>query len=272
MESPTSRQLELVASIFRGQYHASDCSQGETNNNCAGTTFWQLRRAAWLVWHTLEFKDKLDSQELHTDTTRTSVFPFCRSCWLILTRYVGIWFHNSTSKMFNTARIPEPFCDTLSTPPEAPTRETCPILVMLHDWCYAVPVYYPPTSPKSGPILMSPKQIEARLRFLVLDVKERLARGEKLVPVGIISGDDRDKWALVRSSNSPFPSVTSNFALTTWTTYFAYIPQTGNPTKRCSTVSWPLARPYDLLNHTTAPQTSITITQGAPPKLGSVLS
>ncbi|KAJ2922360.1 hypothetical protein H1R20_g14739, partial [Candolleomyces eurysporus] len=152
--------------------------KGETNNNRAGTTFWQLRRAAWLVWRTLEFKDKLNSQELHPDTTRT-----------------GIWFRNSTSKMFNMARIPEPFCDTLSTPPETPTREARSILVMLHDWCYAVPVYYPPTSPDSPPILMSPKQIEARLRSLVLDVEDRLARGEKPVPVGILSGDDRDKWA-----------------------------------------------------------------------------
>ncbi|RXW22817.1 hypothetical protein EST38_g3021 [Candolleomyces aberdarensis] len=152
--------------------------KGETNNNRAGTTFWQLRRAAWLVWRTLEFKDKLHSQELHPDTTRT-----------------GIWFRNSTSKMFNIARIPEPFCDTLSTPPETPTREARSILVMLHDWCYAVPVYYPPTSPDSLPILMSPKQIEARLRSLVLDVEDRLSRGEKPVPVGILSGDDRDKWA-----------------------------------------------------------------------------
>lgn len=48
--------------------------KGETNNNRAGTTFWQLRRAAWLVWRTLEFKDKLHSQELHPDTTRTGVF------------------------------------------------------------------------------------------------------------------------------------------------------------------------------------------------------
>ncbi|KAJ2925938.1 hypothetical protein H1R20_g11160, partial [Candolleomyces eurysporus] len=152
--------------------------KGETNNNYAGTTFWQLRRAAWLIWRTLEFKDKLDRQELYPDTTMT-----------------GLWIRDSTSKMFNIARIPEPFCDTLSTPPETATREARSILVMLHDWCYAVPVYYPPTTPDSRPVVMTPKQIEARLLSLVLDVEDRLARGEKAVPVGILSGDDRDKWA-----------------------------------------------------------------------------
>ncbi|RXW21256.1 hypothetical protein EST38_g4610 [Candolleomyces aberdarensis] len=152
--------------------------KGETNNKRAGTTLWQLRRAAWLIWRALEFKDKLDTQELHPDTTKT-----------------GIWIRDSTSKMLNTARIPEPFCDKLSTPPETPTREARSILVMLHDWCYAVPVYYPPTSPNSRPILMSPKQIEARLSSLVLDVEDRLARGEKPIPVGTLIADHRDKWA-----------------------------------------------------------------------------
>ena len=30
---------------------------GETNNNRAGTTFWQLRRTAWLIHRILQFKD-----------------------------------------------------------------------------------------------------------------------------------------------------------------------------------------------------------------------
>ena len=34
--------------------------KGETNNNRAGTTFWQLRRAAWLTWRILDFKDQMD--------------------------------------------------------------------------------------------------------------------------------------------------------------------------------------------------------------------
>lgn len=32
---------------------------GETNNNRVGTTFWQLRRSAWLLHRMLQFKDNL---------------------------------------------------------------------------------------------------------------------------------------------------------------------------------------------------------------------
>jgi len=32
---------------------------GETNNNRAGTTFWQIRRATWLVHRMLQFKDNV---------------------------------------------------------------------------------------------------------------------------------------------------------------------------------------------------------------------
>ena len=32
---------------------------GETNNNRVGTTFWQLRRAAWLLHRVLQFKDSV---------------------------------------------------------------------------------------------------------------------------------------------------------------------------------------------------------------------
>lgn len=35
--------------------------KGETNNNRAGTTFWQVRRAAWLIHRMLEFKEKLNT-------------------------------------------------------------------------------------------------------------------------------------------------------------------------------------------------------------------
>ncbi|KAH6913323.1 carnitine acetyltransferase [Coprinopsis sp. MPI-PUGE-AT-0042] len=151
--------------------------KGETNNNRAGTTFWQLRRAAWLTWRILEFKDQIDRQELHPDTTRS-----------------GIWFRNSTSKLFNIGRIPEPFCDSLSVPPDQPTLASRSLLVMLHDWAYAVPVYHPPVG-SEPPVLMSPREIEAKLRSVVLDVEERLSNGEKPVPIGVLSADDRDKWA-----------------------------------------------------------------------------
>ncbi|KAF9007591.1 acyltransferase ChoActase/COT/CPT [Cyathus striatus] len=136
---------------------------GETNNNRAGTTFWQLRRSAWLVHRTLEYKARFDNEELEETTTRT-----------------GIWLHENTTKMFNIARVPELYCDVLSTPnPESPHHLA--ILVMLHGWSYAVQVYHP----GQPPTLMSPAEIEKSLRAVVLD-------GEKAILVGALSADDRD--------------------------------------------------------------------------------
>ena len=57
--------------FFEDELMPATALKGETNNNRAGTTFWQLRRAAWLVWRTLEFKRQLLAQEVHPDTTRT---------------------------------------------------------------------------------------------------------------------------------------------------------------------------------------------------------
>ncbi|KIK10045.1 hypothetical protein K443DRAFT_47 [Laccaria amethystina LaAM-08-1] len=150
--------------------------KGETNNNRVGTTFWQVRRAAWLIHRMLDFKEKLDTQELHPETTRT-----------------GIWLRGSTSKLFNIARRPKRLGDTLSTPPGSPTLQARSLLLMVHDWCYRVTVYHPPTS--SSPVLMSPKEIEARIRAVILDVEDRLARGERAFPIGVLSGDNRDCWA-----------------------------------------------------------------------------
>jgi len=45
---------------------------------------------------------------------------------------------------------------------------------------------------------MSPKEIEARIRAVILDVEERLAHGERAFPIGVLSGDNRDCWADVR--------------------------------------------------------------------------
>lgn len=69
---------------------------------------------------------------------------------------------------------------------------------MIHDWCYSVTVYYPPSSKSEPPKLLSPGLIEARLRAVVLDVEARLSNGEKPLRVGVLSADDRDRWAEVR--------------------------------------------------------------------------
>jgi len=72
---------------------------------------------------------------------------------------------------------------------------------MVHDWCYSVVVYHPPSSnnPNKPGELLSPGEIEARLRAVVIDVESRLSNGEKALPVGVLSSDERDRWATVSS-------------------------------------------------------------------------
>lgn len=109
------------------------------------------------------------------------------------------WLVENTARMFNIARIPELHCDTLSKPPPPSSRSARSIHLMIHDWCYSVVVYHPPPSsdPHSRSTLLTPGEIETRLRAVVLDVEARLTNGEKPLPVGVLSADDRDKWAQV---------------------------------------------------------------------------
>ena len=116
---------------------------------------------------------------------------------------IGIWLRESTSKLFNIARRPKWSGDTLSTCPGSPTLQACSLLLMVHDWCYRVTIYHPPTS--LSPALVSPKEIEARIRAVMLDVKERLAHGERAFPIGVLSGDNRDCWADVCSTSCMKP-------------------------------------------------------------------
>ncbi|KAH9068364.1 carnitine acetyltransferase [Lactarius deliciosus] len=72
---------------------------------------WQVRRAAWLTYRHLEFKDNLARQEIYPNTTRT-----------------GLWFQETVAKTFNTCRIPQPHCDSLST-----QASTCRLRGVVHD-------------------------------------------------------------------------------------------------------------------------------------------
>lgn len=92
--------------------------------------------------------------------------------------------------MFNTARIPNPQCDTLSTPPTKPhSLPARSLLVMFHNFCYTIPIYSP-----NGAVAL-PGDIYRRLRGIVTDVSARLKAGEKAFPIGVLSADDRDIWA-----------------------------------------------------------------------------
>ncbi|KAG7451241.1 acyltransferase ChoActase/COT/CPT [Guyanagaster necrorhizus] len=137
-----------------------------------GFSRWQIKRAAWLLHRILEFKIKLETQELYPDTTRT-----------------GIWLRESTSKMFNVARIPKHSCDILSPVPLPTDPFAYNIVVMVHGWFYRVSVMESPS------VSMDVGHLARYLEAVVSDAEQRLIDGEEPVSIGLLSADDRDKWS-----------------------------------------------------------------------------
>ncbi|KAL4075558.1 acyltransferase ChoActase/COT/CPT [Scleroderma citrinum] len=138
-----------------------------------GFTPWQIRRAACLVHGILDFKHRMQSQELYPDTSR-----------------VGIWLRRCTSAIFNTCRVPHLGCDTLASPAAPTSPWASHIIVMAHDFFYALRV----VDPESGAPL-EVDAIERRMRSIVLDVLRRKGQGDTAVRVGVLSSDERDEWA-----------------------------------------------------------------------------
>ncbi|KAJ7903470.1 acyltransferase ChoActase/COT/CPT [Mycena olivaceomarginata] len=174
----------LVNSNWWLAVHDDDLIPAHANKAQPGITPWQVRRGAWLVHRVLCFKDRLDRQELYPETDEN-----CHAA--------GLWLRESVSRMFNIARIPKPTCDILSKPARAGNPEAQKIYVMIHGWCYAIPVYDPDSASKP----VSVQEIEARIRSAVIDAQQRLDAGEKSVPIGVLSADERDRWTQVCSFN-----------------------------------------------------------------------
>ena len=94
--------------------------------------------------------------------------------------------------MFGICRVPHHTCDLLTQPhPDSPFAKT--VSVFIRDWVYAVNVLQDDGRPVDFEI------IENRLREVAADVERRLACGESVPPVGILTSTDRDVWASVRS-------------------------------------------------------------------------
>ncbi|PIL35584.1 transporter [Ganoderma sinense ZZ0214-1] len=138
----------------------------------SGFTTWQVRRAAWLVHRVLDFRAQLDRQEIYPDTTRT-----------------GLWFRHAALQPFFKTRIPQRGCDRFSVvlPPTDPDSRK--LIVMASDWMYAVDVVASDGNP------FPPSAIENSLRAVVNDVRARIAKRERVVPVSVLTTDDRDRWA-----------------------------------------------------------------------------
>ena len=98
---------------------------------------------------------------------------------------------------FNIARIPGKGCDTFSPLPSplSPTART--ILVHVRDWQYTIEVI------DSSSQLIPVDILEQRLLKVVDDVARRLKSGETAEPIGILTADDRDRWADVGFFVSP---------------------------------------------------------------------
>ncbi|KAL5526743.1 hypothetical protein ACEPAF_8468 [Sanghuangporus sanghuang] len=142
----------------------------DLGGSCAGITGWQIRRAAWLLSRTLQFKKCIESQELYPGTT-----------------YTGLWMRRAVPRMFNVCRIPQVECDRLSTA-QASSSARNKVMVMVHDWIYSIDVF----DGKRG--YSGHFELEKRLRNIVIDAERRLAEGEKSVSVGVLTSDDRDTW------------------------------------------------------------------------------
>lgn len=103
-----------------------------------------------------------------------------------------VWLNNSNRKMWNIARVPRPGCDVLTEKPQLSSSEARSIVVLIHDFFYSVEVYDEFRKPHD------PAIIEQRLWSCARDVERRLALGERAKPIGILTTDDRDRWAEVR--------------------------------------------------------------------------
>lgn len=87
--------------------------------------------------------------------------------------------------------MPQLHCDIPSPDPPHSSSDAHKMIIMIRDWFYAIDAYHP------NGTLISPNDMEKRIRSAVWDVGRRMRAGEAAVPVGILSSDERDRWAKV---------------------------------------------------------------------------
>lgn len=68
---------------------------------------------------------------------------------------------------------------------------------MIGDFFYAIEVY------ETEGVPLSPSAIERRLFSAVQDYDSLVRAGEKAPPVGVLTSDERDSWAAVRTFSLP---------------------------------------------------------------------
>lgn len=115
----------------------------------------------------------------------------------------GVWIRESVSRMFNSVRIPQHDCDTLSpiSPPSDPLSHN--VIVVANNWFYTLQAYDPSLEKSNSRILINPQTFRSRLNSIVRDATTRCGAAPE---IGVLSADDRDAWASVRLLEAPSSS------------------------------------------------------------------
>ena len=108
----------------------------------------------------------------------------------------GVWFRENVSKMFNICRIPRTGCDIISTPAPhtEPSHYARCVVVIVNNRFYSLQAYEPQSS-NAEPILANPEVILSRLDAIVRDSSTRT---DPAPEIGVLTADERNRWASVR--------------------------------------------------------------------------
>ncbi|KAF8529840.1 acyltransferase ChoActase/COT/CPT [Gautieria morchelliformis] len=133
-------------------------------------TFWQVRRAAWLVHKMLQYRAALESKAQQSAHLKNIPFqtPFYR------------------------CRIPVESCDVLASLPSRGSSESRKIVLMLRDWFYTIDILDDTDTPT--PV----SKIESCIWAAIHDADHRQQQGEMAIPVGVLTAHDRNSWAKAR--------------------------------------------------------------------------
>ncbi|GAA5919003.1 hypothetical protein JCM1841_002686 [Sporobolomyces salmonicolor] len=134
-------------------------------------TDWQIKRAAKVTQRLVDFKLRLDRQEILPDSSRAGSFEM-----------------HQYKRVFGVTRLPQiPTDELVHSPHPHPAKH---IIVMAQDHFYTLDVL---TADRSQPC--SPEELEQGLWAIAGDA---IARGPAETSIGVLSADDRDSWTRAR--------------------------------------------------------------------------
>ncbi|KAF7720979.1 hypothetical protein EC973_005653 [Apophysomyces ossiformis] len=137
-------------------------------------SYFQVRRAAHMIYHGLEYKESIDKQTLPVDMMRGGK----AQCMWQYSRYIGV------------TRVPLHHCDTLVQEDPATLHH---IIVLVRDQIYKLMVYRPEGDQW---VRLTTDEIESGLLAIVRHAQQ-LRNPQPAVP--LLTSWDRDNWALARN-------------------------------------------------------------------------